>query len=105
MHLYDQLFTEPYFRKQDMGYIHGIVSEGLKDFQENGKQSFSLPTDPLNVSLGEWHMHFPGLQVDRGVMNIEACVYFIFVSNWLTIFVLTQFESGYLLQYFRRAGC
>ena len=75
MHLYDQLFTEPYFREQDMEYIHGIVSDGLKDFQENGKQSFSLPTDSLNVSLGEWRMHFPRLQFDKGVMSIEACAY------------------------------
>jgi hypothetical protein len=76
MHLYDQLFTERYFREQDMGYVHDIVSDGLKDFQENGKQSFSLPTDPLKVFLGERRTHFPSLQLDKGVMSIEACAYF-----------------------------
>ena len=81
MYLYEQFFIESYFgqlQQQDMEFVHDIVDDGLKDFQGNGKQSFELPTDPLEVTVGGRSMNYPRLQITRGLMNIEACAVFIF---------------------------
>ena len=81
MYLYEQLFIESYFgqlQQEDMESVHDIIDDGLKDFQGNGKQSFALPTDSLEVTIGGRRMNYPRLQITRGVMNIEACASVIF---------------------------
>ena len=77
MYLYEQLFTESKFQEMDMEEVHDIVYEGLRDFQENGKQRFSSPTDSLKVAVGGRRMSYPKLQITEGIMNIEAWACFI----------------------------
>jgi hypothetical protein len=77
MHLYEQLVTEPEFQEMDMEQVHDIVDDGLKDFQENGKQNFSLPTDSLKVDIRKRRMSYPKLQITKGIMKIEAWACFI----------------------------
>ena len=77
MHLYEQLVTEPEFKEMGMERVHDIVDDGLKDFQENGKQNFLLPTDSLKVDIRKRRMSYPKLQITKGIMTIEAWACFI----------------------------
>ena len=76
-YLYEQLSTEIDFREQKMGYLQNIVDDGLKNFRDYGKQVFSSPTDSLNLDIGGRRMNYPRLQINKGIMTIDACACFI----------------------------
>jgi len=83
MHLYEQLSTEPEFQKMGVEYVHDTVNDGLKDFQENGKQNFLEPTDSLKVTIGGRRMNYPELRIIKGIMNIEASKADTFFSGYV----------------------
>jgi hypothetical protein len=73
MHLYEQLFIESDFRVRGPEYVHDIVDDGLKHFQDSGKQKFSSPTDSLEIKIGGRRMNYPNLRITKGVMDIQRC--------------------------------
>ena len=70
MHLYEQLYTEDDFQEDDANYVHDVVNDGRKDFQNYGKRRFSSPSDSLPVRVGGRRMNYPAINLARGVMNI-----------------------------------
>ena len=70
MHLYEQLYTEDDFQDDDTNYLHDIVNDGRKDFQNHAMLKFSSPSDSLSVRLGGRKMNYPAINLTRGVMNI-----------------------------------
>ena len=104
MHLFDQLYIEPDFREKEVEEIHDIIDDALEDFKAHAKRDFSSPTDSLEVSIGGRNMDYPRIQVTKGVMNIEACVYHFFGVEPLDgVSVLSrsradEFFNGYVEQ-------
>jgi hypothetical protein len=52
--------------------IDEAVHDGLVNFQETSKLSFSSPADPSKIKIGGIRMNHEGLSVRRGVMTVPG---------------------------------
>jgi hypothetical protein len=50
--------------------VEEAVHDGLANFQEASKLSFSSPANPSNIKIGGVGMNHQGLRVRRGVMTV-----------------------------------
>jgi len=52
--------------------VEEVVHDGLANFQEASKLSFSSPANPSNIKIGGIRMNHEGLRVRRGVMTVPG---------------------------------
>ena len=52
--------------------VEEAVYEGLTNFQEASKLSFSSSANPSNIKIGGIRMNHEGLSVRRGVMTVPG---------------------------------